>query len=115
MLTAVAVATLWSSTAAASPSLTASGLKTTGLSEPLGIGDRTPDFSWKLSGSGRAAAQSAYEIRVAAAESQLTSGPYLWQSGKVSSVQAIGRRLRGRRAGIAPAGCLAGPGLGRRG
>ena len=99
MLTAVAVATLWSSSAAASPSLTASGLKTNGLSEPLGIGDRTPDFSWKLSGSGRAAAQSAYEIRVAASESKLTSGPYLWQSGKVSSSKQSDVVYRGEALG----------------
>ena len=77
---------LWTSTAAAAgPSLSVSGLKTNGLSEPLGIGDATPDFSWKLAGAGRAAKQSAYEIRVAASQAQLASGPYLWQSGKVSS------------------------------
>ena len=80
-------AVLWTSTATASSSLTVSGLKTNGLSEPLGIGDGTPDFSWKLAGAGRAAKQSAYEIRVAASEAQLASGPYLWQSGKVASSQ----------------------------
>ena len=81
----MASAVLWTSTATASSSLTVSGLKTNGLSEPLGIGDGTPDFSWKLAGAGRAAKQSAYEIRVAASEAQLASGPYLWQSGKVES------------------------------
>ena len=54
-LVVMASAVLWTSTATASPSLTVSGLKTNGLSEPLGIGDGTPDFSWKLAGAGRAA------------------------------------------------------------
>src|SRR5687767_12196644 len=84
-LAAVASAALWTSTAAASPALSPSALKTNALSQPLGIGDSTPDFSWKLGGTGRAAVQSAYEIRVAASDAQLASGPYLWQSGKVTS------------------------------
>ena len=87
-LAAVASAALWTSTAAAAPALSPSELKTNRLAQPLGIGDSTPDFSWKLSGTGRAAQQSAYEIRVAAAEAQLASGPYLWQSGKVASDKA---------------------------
>ena len=86
-LVVMASAVLWTSTATASSSLTVSGLKTNGLSEPLGIGDGTPDFSWKLAGAGRTAKQSAYEIRVAASEAQLASGPYLWQSGKVASAK----------------------------
>ena len=74
-------------TAAHASSLDVGGLKTNGLSEPLGIGDRTPDFAWKLNGAGRAATQSAYEVRVAASAAQLASGPYLWQSGKVASAK----------------------------
>ena len=81
---AAAVA-LWGSTAAAHAALQPLGLKTNGLAEPLGIGDSTPDFSWKLEGSGRSAVQSAYEVRVAPSAGQLGAGPYLWQSGKVSS------------------------------
>ena len=84
-LTAVMAAGLWTSTAAASPTLSVTELKTNGLSQPLGIGDGTPDFSWRLNGAGRAATQSAYEVRVAATEPQLASGPYLWESGKVAS------------------------------
>ncbi|MDA0181346.1 family 78 glycoside hydrolase catalytic domain [Solirubrobacter phytolaccae] len=76
---------MWTSTAVAAPALSTSELKTGRLSQPLGIGDSTPDFSWKLSGAGRAAQQSAYEIRVATSEARLASGPYLWQSGKVAS------------------------------
>jgi hypothetical protein len=86
LLALVAAASL-PSTAQASPSLDATVLKTNGLSQPLGIGDSTPDFSWQSQGAGRAAAQSAYEIRVAASAAQLESGPYLWQSGKVASAK----------------------------
>ncbi len=84
VLLAVAATAVWTAAAHAN-SLDVSALKANGLSEPLGIGDRTPDFAWKLNGAGRAATQSAYEVRVAASAAQLASGPYLWQSGKVSS------------------------------
>ncbi len=84
VLLAVAATAVWT-TAAHASSLDVSGLKTNGLSEPLGIGDATPDLAWKLNGAGRAATQSAYEVRVAASAARLAAGPYLWQSGKVSS------------------------------
>jgi hypothetical protein len=85
-LLAVAAMAVWPSAAHAG-SLSADGLKTNGLSEPLGIGDRTPDFAWKLTGAGRTATQTAYEVRVAASAARLTSGPYLWESGKVASAK----------------------------
>jgi alpha-L-rhamnosidase len=104
-LVVVGSAVLWTSSATASPPLTVNGLKTNGLSEPLGIGDSTPDFSWKLAGAGRDARQSAYEIRVAASPGQLTSGPYLWQSGRVASatqsdVVFDGEPLPARRSAV---------------
>jgi alpha-L-rhamnosidase len=92
----MAAAVLCTSTAAASSSLTVSGQKTNGLHEPLGLGDGTPDFSWKLAGAGRTAKQSAYEIRVAASQAHLASGPYLWQSGKVDSSQQSSVELGGQ-------------------
>src|SRR4051794_21431391 len=94
LMTAVAAAR-WASpvTAALQPAK----LKTNGLTAPLGIGDPTPDFSWRASGTGRAAMQSAYEIRVAASEARLASGPYLWQSGKVASGQQSGVVYGGER------------------
>ena len=93
-LAAVASAALWTSTAAASPALSVDALKTNGLSQPLGIGDATPDFSWKLNGAGRAALQSAYEVRVAASEGQLRvrSVPVAVREGGVG--QVLRRRLR---------------------
>ena len=50
------------------------------LTNPIGLGDATPNLSWRLQG-GR---QTAYEIRVASSAAQLDS-PDLWDSGKVSS------------------------------
>src|ERR1700754_4488900 len=85
---AAATAMLLGTGATANASLQPAGLKTNRLTEPLGIGDATPDFSWQLDGVGRSASQSAYEVRVAATEAQLATGPYLWQSGKVASAKA---------------------------
>src|SRR5690242_15487945 len=85
VLMVAAAALLGAAPSAASAALQPSGLKTNALTAPLGIGDATPDFSWKLNGTGRSAVQSAYEIRVAASAAQLAAGPYLWQSGKVAS------------------------------
>src|SRR5690349_15215556 len=87
-IVAVAAAALVGTAPPASAALQPTGLRTNALAAPLGIGDATPDFSWKLEGTGRSAMQAAYEVRVAATEAQLASGPHLWQSGKVASDQA---------------------------
>jgi len=65
---------------------------------PIGLGDPTPNLSWRLtSGS-----QSAYEIRVASSAAQLDQ-PDLWDSGKVSStatsnIAYAGAALASRKA-----------------
>jgi alpha-L-rhamnosidase len=69
-------------------SLTATTLRVDALTDPLGLGDASPNLSWSLlsgdrSGSG-AARQTAYEIRVASALARL-GHPDLWDSGKVAS------------------------------
>ena len=48
--------------------------------QPLGVDDTSPTFSWKLSGSGAAAQQRAYEVRVTDA-----AGARLWDSGRVET------------------------------
>src|SRR6478735_8957508 len=55
-------------------------LRVNTAADPIGIGDATPNLSWRLSG-GR---QTAYEVRVASSAAQLDQ-PDLWDSGKVSS------------------------------
>jgi alpha-L-rhamnosidase len=61
--------------------------------QPLGVDDTAPAFSWKLSGSGAAARQTAYEVRV-------SDGAELWDSGKVdgavSQAAYAGPALRSR-------------------
>ena len=53
--------------------------------DPLGIDVPQPRLSWQCSGEGRGLVQSAYQIVVAARESALAAGPYLWDTGKVES------------------------------
>jgi alpha-L-rhamnosidase len=50
--------------------------------QPLGVDDTIPTFSWQLSGTGPAAAQTAYEVRVTDG-----AGQSLWDSGQVTSTQ----------------------------
>src|SRR3954452_6157273 len=47
--------------------------------QPLGVDDVAPVLSWKLTGSGAAAQQSAYEVRASDA-----AGHQLWDSGRVA-------------------------------
>jgi alpha-L-rhamnosidase len=59
-------------------------------SAPLAIGTRIPRFSWEVPLEGRGRRQTAYQVRVATAESFLSSGmPNVWDSGKVLSSQSI--------------------------
>jgi alpha-L-rhamnosidase len=60
--------------------ISAGTLRVNTLTDPVGVGDPTPNLSWRLSG-GR---QTAYQIRVASSATQLDQ-PDLWDSGKVSS------------------------------
>ena len=48
--------------------------------QPLGVDDPTPTLSWRLTGTGATARQSAYEVRVSAG-----AGTRLWDSGRVPS------------------------------
>jgi alpha-L-rhamnosidase len=61
------------------------------LKTPLGIDRPHPRLSWKLDALGsarRGLMQTAYQIQVAASETELASGkPSLWDSGKVDSDQ----------------------------
>jgi hypothetical protein len=58
----------------------ATTLRVNTQANPIGLGDATPELSWRLS-SGR---QTAYEVRVASSAAQLDN-PDLWDSGKVTS------------------------------
>src|SRR4051794_33836478 len=81
-----------------SSATTVQTLRVNTLTNPIGLGDATPDLSWRLS-AGR---QTAYEVRVASSAAQLES-PDLWDSGKVSSsasnnITYAGASLTARKA-----------------
>lgn len=53
------------------------------VDEPLGVDDTTPVLSWQLIGSGAAAQQTAYEVRVTDG-----TGETLWNTGRVEGAAA---------------------------
>jgi alpha-L-rhamnosidase len=57
------------------------------LTNPIGIDEQKPEFSWIINSDKRNVTQQAYEIRVS--ENALMDGVRLWQSGKVASDQSI--------------------------
>ncbi len=65
---------------ASSAAVSATTLRVNTQTNPIGLGDASPELSWRLTG-GR---QTAYEIRVASSAAQLED-PDLWDSGKVAS------------------------------
>ena len=63
---------------------------------PVGIDARQPRLSWQLASDARGIAQSAYQIRVARAESDLRAGRRLtWDSSRVDSDESIHRVYAG--------------------
>jgi alpha-L-rhamnosidase len=73
-----------------------SSLRVDMLSEPIGLDDVQPMFSWKIQDASEGARQTAYRIRVATRAFDVqSSGPeggsapdLLWDSGKVESAQS---------------------------
>ncbi len=53
------------------------------LTNPIGIDEIQPRFSWRLSGEGRNLKQTAYELKV------LSGSKAVWNSGKVNSDQSV--------------------------
>jgi hypothetical protein len=64
----------------AAAAVSATTLRVNTQTNPIGLGDATPELSWRLT-AGR---QTAYEVRVASSVAQLEH-PDLWDSGKVAS------------------------------
>ena len=72
--------------AASAAALDVTGLRVDNRTdELLGVGEQTPVLGWRVTGSGPAAAQTAFQVRVAGSAEALASGPYLWDSGRVDS------------------------------
>ena len=71
-------------------------LKCNYLSNPVGIDDCSPLFSWQLQDAVRGQVQTAFRIRVASSESKLEKGEGdIWDSGKTNSDQNVGIKFNG--------------------
>ena len=56
--------------------------------DPLGIDALRPRMSWQLTAEGRGVVQSAYQVRVAKTETELSTAP-IWDTGRVDSDRSI--------------------------
>ena len=63
-------------------------LETNSAVDPIGIPLSPPKLSWQLTSSGRGTVQSAYQVRVATSEADLSS-PDVWDTGKVDSDASV--------------------------
>ena len=59
-------------------------LKPDGVTDPVGLDDETPAFSWQMASEVTGAAQSSYQIVVSAAD-----GTEMWDSGVVESRESV--------------------------
>ncbi|MBC8135333.1 MAG: family 78 glycoside hydrolase catalytic domain, partial [Fibrella sp.] len=76
-----------------STSFSLSDLRSNARANPLGTGDASPMFSWKLTATDpgyRGLLQSSYRVRVASRAELLAQSPDLWDSGDVASDQSVG-------------------------
>jgi alpha-L-rhamnosidase len=71
-------------------------LQVDNLTQPLGIDDATPRFSWELNDPAPGARQTAYRVLVATRAELLADGKAdVWDSGKVSSAQSLNVKYAG--------------------
>lgn len=77
--------------------LNISGLKTEYLSNPLGVDDANPEFSWVLNSENRGAIQTAYQIIVSKNKKVAEKGRgEKWDTGKVNSGQSVNVSYEGK-------------------
>ncbi|HEY3686973.1 MAG TPA: family 78 glycoside hydrolase catalytic domain [Streptosporangiaceae bacterium] len=69
---------------AASGALAVTGLRTGALDSAVGIDTPAPTLTWRTTGTGTAAAQTAYEVAAASSPGRLAH-PDLWDSGKTTA------------------------------
>ncbi|HYH34642.1 MAG TPA: family 78 glycoside hydrolase catalytic domain [Nocardioides sp.] len=60
------------------------GLRTNGLTNPLGTSGEPPQLSWTMDAPRRGVTQQAYQVRVSQA-----GGPVVWDSGRVESRDSV--------------------------
>ena len=79
-----------SSAAPADSSIGPVALQVDNLTNPLGIDDSTPHFSWQLQDPARGASQSSYQLHVASSAELLQKNtPDVWNSRVVQSSQSL--------------------------
>ena len=66
------------------------GLQTEYRTNPIGIDEATPQFSWKMQSTKRGKKQAAYQVLVAESKSNLEKENLIWDSGKQTSDQSVG-------------------------
>ena len=71
------------------------GLRTEYKENPMGIDTREPRFSWQMQSDRRGVAQSAYQIIVTRAASEMRNLP-VWDTGKVNSDESIQHAYNGQ-------------------
>jgi alpha-L-rhamnosidase len=76
--------------------ITLTDLRCEYMTNPLGLGERTPRLSWRLLAPHRGAAQCAYQIRAAPSISELDKpAAQLWDSGRIDSGESLHHRYAG--------------------
>ncbi|MFN8239556.1 MAG: family 78 glycoside hydrolase catalytic domain [Bacteroidales bacterium] len=68
--------------------VTITDLTTDHKTNPVGIGNTQPRFSWKLTGTRRGIMQTAYSLQVAT-DQKFTGSKMIWETGKVNSDQSV--------------------------
>lgn len=66
------------------------------LTNPLGLDEVTPVFSWQMASSERGSCQKAYRIMVAQGKEELEKNEYVWDSGKVEKETSTGISYEGK-------------------
>lgn len=80
--------------AAQAQTVTLTDLTCEHLTNPIGITEKQPRFSWKLVTDTRNVSQTAYEIRVATA-ADFSKKSIVWTSGKIISYQSLLQAFKG--------------------
>ena len=66
------------------------------IDRPMGLEVAQPRFSWALESGDQGVRQTAYRIVVASSETRLSTGPDLWDSGRVESDRCFDVPYQGR-------------------
>src|SRR5579862_6091776 len=66
------------------------------IDRPMGLGVAQPRFSWALESDSQGVRQTAYRVVVASSEALLSTGPDLWDSGRVESDRCFDVSYHGR-------------------